>query len=269
MEQPKNNLKVVSNKKNARVILPNMLTLIGVCIGLTSIRFALDEKFGLAIIAIIFAALIDGLDGRIARLIKGTSKVGKELDSLTDMISFGVAPAFIMYFWKLNSLGRFGWLVCLIYVICVALRLARFNVNSSEEPSWKDNFFEGVPSPAGGILVLTPLIFSLSGFDIVNINYNIVVPTFFILTSLLLISKFPTYSFKKIVIRRNTTIFLLFGIVLFFGMLLIYTFEVLAISSLIYLLLIPVGYFHFQKIKKDKNENGDTDEENDKLEDIL
>ena len=261
MEQPKNNLKIVADKKSARVILPNMLTLIGVCIGLTSIRFALDEKFGLAIIAIIFAALIDGLDGRIARLIKGTSKVGKELDSLTDMISFGVAPAFIMYFWKLNSLGRFGWLVCLIYVICVALRLARFNVNSSEEPSWKDNFFEGVPSPAGGILVLTPLIFSLSGLDIFNINYNILVPTFFILTSLLLISKFPTYSFKKIVIRRNTTIFLLFGI--------IYTFEVLAISSLIYLLLIPVGYFHFQKIKKDKNENGDTDEENDKLEDIL
>ena len=269
MEQPKNNLKVVSNKKNARVILPNMLTLIGVCIGLTSIRFALDEKFGLAIIAIIFAALIDGLDGRIARLIKGTSKVGKELDSLTDMISFGVAPAFIMYFWNLNSLGRFGWLVCLIYVICVALRLARFNVNSTEEPTWKDNFFEGVPSPAGGILVLTPSILSLSGLDVFNINYNIVVPTFFILTSLLLISKFPTYSFKKIVIRRNTTIFLLFGIVLFFGMLLIYTFEVLAISSLIYLLLIPVGYFHFQKIKKDKNENGDTDEENDKLEDIL
>ncbi len=269
MEQPKNNLKIVSNKKNARVILPNMLTLIGVCIGLTSIRFALDEKFELAIIAIIFAALIDGLDGRIARLIKATSKVGKELDSLTDMISFGVAPAFVMYFWKLNTLGRFGWLVCLIYVICVALRLARFNINSSEEPSWKDNFFEGVPSPAGGILVLTPLIFSLSGFDPFNINFNILVPTFFILTSLLLISKVPTYSFKKIVIRRNTTIFLLFGIVLFFGMLLIYTFEVLAIASLIYILLMPVGYFHFQKIKKDKNENGDIEEENDKLEDIL
>ena len=129
MEQPKNNLKIVTDKKtNARVILPNMLTLIGVCIGLSSIRFALDGKFEFAIIAIMFAALIDGLDGRIARLIKGTSKVGKELDSLTDMISFGVAPAFIMYFWKLNTLERFGWLLCLIYVICVALRLARFNV---------------------------------------------------------------------------------------------------------------------------------------------
>ena len=268
MEQPKNNLKVVSSKKNARVILPNMLTLIGVCIGLTSIRFALDEKFGLAIIAIIFAALIDGLDGRIARLIKGTSKVGKELDSLTDMISFGVAPAFIMYFWKLNSLGRFGWLVCLIYVICVALRLARFNVNSSEEPSWKDNFFEGVPSPAGGILVLTPLIFSLSGLDIFNINYNILVPTFFILTSLLLISKVPTYSFKKIVIRRNTTIFLLFGIVLFFGLLLIYTFNVISISAIIYLGMLPISFFHYQKLKK-QNEDQNYKDEDDDLEDIL
>ena len=110
MEQPKNNLKIIADKKNARVILPNMLTLIGVCIGLSSIRFALDGKFEFAIIAIILAAIIDGLDGRIARLIKGTSKVGKELDSLTDMISFGVAPAFIMYFWSLSVLGKFGWL---------------------------------------------------------------------------------------------------------------------------------------------------------------
>ena len=109
MEPQKNNLKIVADKKSARIILPNMLTLIGVCIGLTSIRFALDEKFEFAIIAIIFAALIDGLDGRIARLIKGTSKVGKELDSLTDVISFGVAPAFIMYFWSLSELGRLGW----------------------------------------------------------------------------------------------------------------------------------------------------------------
>ena len=168
MLQPKNNFKVVTEKKSARVILPNMLTLIGVCIGLTSIRFALDEKFEFAIVAIILAAVIDGLDGRIARLIKGTSKVGKELDSLTDMISFGVAPAFIMYFWKLNTLGRFGWLVCLIYVICVALRLARFNVNSNQDPSWKDNFFEGVPSPAGGILVLTPLIISMTDFNYIQ-----------------------------------------------------------------------------------------------------
>jgi len=267
MEQQKNNLKVVAEKKSARVILPNMLTLIGVCIGLTSIRFALDGRFELAIIAIIFAALIDGLDGRIARLIKGTSKVGKELDSLTDMISFGVAPAFIMYFWNLNSLGRFGWLLCLVYVICVALRLARFNVNSNQEVSWKDNFFEGVPSPAGGILVLTPLIISLSGFDYFELNFDMVVPAFFVVTSFLLISKFPSYSFKKIVIPRRTTIFLLFSVVLFFGLLLIYTFNVIAISSVIYLLLLPISYFHFQKIKK-KHEK-DNIQDDDDLEDVL
>ncbi|MDA7636178.1 CDP-diacylglycerol--serine O-phosphatidyltransferase [Candidatus Pelagibacter sp.] len=268
MEQPKNNLKIIADKKNARMILPNMLTLIGVCIGLTSIRFALDGKFEFAILAIILAAIIDGLDGRIARLIKGTSKVGKELDSLTDMISFGVAPAFIMYFWKLNTLGRFGWLVCLIYVICVALRLARFNINSNQEPSWRDNFFEGVPSPAGGILVLTPLIISLTNFDYILINYNIVVPAFFVITSLLLISKFPSYSFKKIVIQRKTTIFLLFGIILFFGLLLIYPFNVIAISSIIYLTMLPISFFHYQKLKK-QNLDKNFPEDDDDLEDVL
>ena len=267
MEPQKNNFKIVADKKSARVILPNMLTLIGVCIGLSSIRFALDERFGLAIIAIIFAALIDGLDGRIARLIKGTSKVGKELDSLTDMISFGVAPAFIMYFWKLDTLGRFGWLLCLIYVICVPLRLARFNINSNQEPSWKDNFFEGVPSPAGGILVLTPLIISLSGFNFIQLNYDVIVPIFFVMTSFLLISKFPTYSFKKIVIPRRTTIFLLFGIVLFFGLLLIYTFNVIAISVIVYVILLPISFMHYQKIKK-QHEN-DKIQDDDDLEDIL
>ena len=267
MEKPKNNLKIIANKKNARVILPNMLTLIGVCIGLTSIRFSFNAQFDLAIIAIIFAALFDWLDGRIARLIKGTSEVGKELDSLADVISFGVAPAFIMYFWTLSSLGKFGWLLCLIYVSCVALRLARFNVNSNQEPSWRDNFFEGVPSPAGGILVLTPLIFSLSELEFITVNYKFVVPIFFIATSFLLISKFPSYSFKKIVIPRKTTIFLLFGIVLFFGLLLIYTFNVIAISVIVYLLLLPISFIHFRNIKK-KHENDKIQDEDD-LEDVL
>ena len=267
MEQPKNNLKVISEKKNVRMILPNMLTLIGVCIGLTSIRFSFNGQFDLAIIAIIFAALIDGLDGRIARLIKGTSKVGKELDSLTDMISFGVAPAFIMYFWTLSSLGRLGWLICLIYVICVALRLARFNINSNQEASWRDNFFEGVPSPAGGILVLTPLVISMTNFDLVKIDNNIIAPIFFIVTSLLLISKFPTYSFKKIVIQRQTTIFLLFGIVLFFGFILIYPFIEISISAILYLLMLPISYFHYNKLKK---QNADKlNMEDDDFEDIL
>ena len=267
MEQKKNNFKIVSDKK-ARIILPNAITLIGVCLGLTSIKFAIDGKFAIAIIAILFAGLMDALDGRIARLIKGTSKMGKELDSLGDVISFGVAPALVMYFWNLQYLDKLGWFVCLIYVVCVALRLARFNVNSEEEPSWKDNFFEGMPSPAGGIIVLMPLIFSFSGLEefLIKINYDLLVPIFFIVVSILLISTIPTYSFKKIVIQRSMTKFLLFGIVLFFGALLVYTFKVLAISSFIYIFLIPISYFHFKKIKKEKNITSDKDEG---LEDIL
>ena len=267
MEQKKNNFKIVSDKK-ARIILPNAITLIGVCIGLTSIKFAIDGKFAIAILAILFAGLMDALDGRIARLIKGTSKMGKELDSLGDVISFGVAPALVMYFWNLQYLDKLGWFVCLIYVVCVALRLARFNVNSEEEPSWKDNFFEGMPSPAGGIIVLMPLIFSFSGLEefLIKINYDLLVPIFFIVVSILLISTIPTYSFKKIVIQRSMTKFLLFGIVLFFGALLVYTFKVLAISSFIYIFLIPISYFHFKKIKKEKNITSDKDEG---LEDIL
>ena len=267
MEQPKNNFKIVSDKK-ARMLLPNALTLINICIGLSSIKFALDAKFELSIIAIIFAAIFDTLDGRVARLLKGTSLVGKELDSLADLISFGVAPAFIMYFWSLNNLGKFGWLLTMIYVVCVALRLARFNVSSNSESSWKDNYFEGVPSPAGGILILMPLIFSLSEINLININYSIIVTIFFILTSFLLISKIPTFAFKKIAIPRRMTIFALFGIVLFFGLLLIYTFKVLVICGLIYICLIPFGYFNYQKIYKQKILSGE-DDDNDELEDIL
>ena len=265
MEPQNKNIKLVSSKKT-RVILPNILTLVGVCIGLTSIKFAFDGKFELSIIAVIIAAIIDGLDGRIARLIKGTSKVGKELDSLTDVISFGVAPAFIMYFWKLNEIGRVGWLICLVYVICVALRLARFNVNSDQTPSWKDNFFQGVPSPAGGVIVLMPLIYSLSDIQIININYDIVVPILFVIVSILLISKLPTYSFKKISVPRNMTIFLLFGVVLYFGLMLIYTFNTIVISGLIYFLMIPISLFHYANLNKNSKVQDITSEEH---EDIL
>ena len=264
MEQPNQNIKLVSNK-NSRVILPNILTLFGVCIGLSSIKFAFDGNFELAIIAVIIAGIIDGLDGRIARLIKATSKVGKELDSLTDVISFGVAPAFIMYFWSLVEIGRLGWLVSLIYVVCVALRLARFNVNTGGEPSWKDNFFEGIPSPAGGILVLTPLVYSLSEIQIFEPNYQIIVPSLFILISILLISKIPTYSLKRIAVPRKTTIFLLFAVVLFFGFLFIYTFNTIVIASTIYLLFVPISAFHYYSTSKNKK----LEEEIDHNEDVL
>ena len=194
--------------------------------------------------------------------------MGKELDSLGDVISFGVAPALIMYFWNLQYLERLGWFVCLTYVVCVALRLARFNINTEEDPSWRDNFFEGVPSPAGGILVLMPLILSFSGLEkfLFKIDYDLLVPIFFIIVSILLISTIPTYSFKKIVIPRTMTKFLLFGIVLFFGALLVYTFKILIVSCFIYICLIPISFFHYKKIKKEKNITSD---EEDDLEDVL
>jgi len=265
MEQHKKNFKIVTSKRT-RVILPNIFTLVGVCIGLSSIKFAFDGRFEISILAIIIAAIIDGLDGRIARLIKGASKVGKELDSLTDVISFGVAPAFIMYFWKLNELGRVGWLICLIYVICVALRLARFNVTSEAEPSWRDNFFEGVPSPAAAGLVLLPLILNLSGL-IKFENFTALTITAILITSILMVSKVPTYSLKRILIPRNLAIFLLLGLGIYVSLLIFYTFETLFLTGLAYLLLIPISFFHYRQNNK-KNFNNSTLEE-DEDEDVL
>ena len=236
-------------EKNPRIILPNTLTIIGVCVGLSSIKFAMDQNYGLSIIALLISGILDTLDGRIARLIKGTSKVGKELDSLTDVVSFGVAPAFIMYFWTLNELGKLGWLIVLVYVVCCALRLARFNITTySDDTLWKQNFFEGVPSPGGAGLVILPLVLYKS--EIYNFDQYklLIVSTVFIITSILLISKVPTYSFKRIAIPRSTTIFLLFGIGLYFGLVFVYTFEVLFITGVVYLCTIPVSYLHFRRL---------------------
>jgi len=268
MNENKKSFEVVSNK-NPRAILPNTLTIIGVCIGLSSIKFALDQNYGLSIIALLIAGILDTLDGRIARLIKGTSKVGKELDSLTDVVSFGVAPAFIMYFWTLNELGKLGWLIVLVYVVCCALRLARFNIMTyDDELLWKQNFFEGVPSPGGAGLVMLPLV--LYKLEIYNFDQYrlLIVSTTFIITSILMISKFPTYSFKRIAIPRSTTIFLLFGIGLYFGLVFVYTFEVLFITGVVYLCTIPISYLHFRKLNsKEKilKQTQDIDETEDVL----
>ena len=245
MIENKKEFKLIS-KKNPKSLLPNALTIFGVCLGLSSIKFALDTNYAMAIIAIGFAAILDTLDGRVARLIKGTSKVGKELDSLTDVISFGVAPSFIIYFWALNQIGKFGWMLVLIYTVCCALRLARFNLTVIEErETWKINFFEGVPSPAAAGLVLLPLILNLSGliqFENNTINSSIVI----LLTSFLMVSKIPTYSLKRILIPRNLAIFLLLGIGVCVSLLIFYTFETLFFIGIIYIILIPISYFHYR-----------------------
>ena len=262
MIENKKEFKLIA-KKNPKSLLPNALTIFGVCLGLSSIKFALDSNYAMSIIAIGFAAILDTLDGRVARLIKGTSKVGKELDSLTDVISFGVAPGFIMYFWTLNTIGKFGWMVILIYIVCCALRLARFNLTVIEErESWKINFFEGVPSPAAAGLVLLPLILNLSGL-IQFENYTVLGFISILLTSILMVSKIPTYSLKRILIPRHSTIFLLLGIGIYVSLLIFYTFETLFFSGIIYILLIPISFFHYRNKNKKSfippSENEDED----------
>jgi len=257
----KKKFKIVSVSKT-RYILPSVLTLVGVCLGISSIKFAMDGNFIFAVLFLIVAAILDGLDGRVARLIKGTSNFGKELDSLTDFVSFGIAPAFIIYFWELNKLGKIGWLIVLFYAVCCVLRLARFNLTKFEDKEeWKNNFFQGIPSPAGGCLILLPLIFELSNFSNL-MSLKFITPYLTIIVSLLLISKLPTYSFKKILIKRNMTIFLLLGVGLFFVSIIQFTFETLALGLFIYLLLLPLGILNYNKKSKSvENELLDEDQQ--------
>ncbi len=253
--------KLVSSKKT-RHLLPNILTLGGVCLGISSIKFSIDANFSLAIIFILIAAILDALDGRLARLLKGTSEFGKELDSLTDFVSFGIAPAFILYFWELNKYGKLGWAITLIYSVCCVLRLARFNLTKVEvNNNWKSNFFEGVPAPAGGLLILMPLIFELADMNI-GLNIKSITPYFTVFIAILLVSKIPTLSLKKISVSPKTTIFILLAIGIIFISLIDYTFETLLIFGFFYLISIPISYFVYnRKINKKSIETSEDEHE--------
>ncbi len=240
---------LVSSKKT-RYLLPNILTLAGVCLGISSIKFSIDGNYNLAVTLILFAAILDALDGRIARLIKGTSEFGKELDSLTDFVSFGIAPVFILYFWELNNYGNLGWAITLIYSVCCVLRLARFNLTKIEvAQEWKNNFFEGIPSPAGGILILMPLIYELTNLDF-GLNIKDLTPYLTLLIAILLVSKIPTLALKKISISPKGTVFLLLGIGLVFISLLFYTHETLLIFGIVYLMSLPISIIIYSKQNK-------------------
>ena len=248
MEESKK-FKLVSSKKT-RYLLPNILTIGGVCLGISSIKFSIEGNYSLAVTLILFAAILDALDGRIARLIKGTSEFGKELDSLTDFVSFGIAPVFVLYFWELNQYGKLGWAITLIYSVCCVLRLARFNLTKSDETQeWKNNFFEGIPSPAGGLLILMPLIYELTnlnfGLDIENST-----PYLTIIVAILLVSKIPTFALKKISISSKATVFLLLAIGVIFISLLFYTLETLLAFGAAYLISIPVSIIVYNNLNK-------------------
>lgn len=232
-----------------RIILPNLVTLLALCMGLTAIRFAIEGQFEIAVVAVIVAAILDGLDGRIARALRGTSRFGAELDSLADFVDFGVAPALILYFWSLNQFKSLGWFAALVFVIAAALRLARFNVmiDDPNRPPWQAHFFTGMPAPAGAIVSLLPLYFHLSVLAVPNVRALVPLEIAYVLIiALLMASRIPHFSGKKIGrVPREYVIVVLFGIVACLLLLATFTMEMLIGLSIIYLATIPFAIRRF------------------------
>lgn len=235
-----------------RILIPNIFTLLGLCAGLTAIRMAIEHRWDIVVAAIVFAAILDGIDGRIARLLKASSRFGAELDSLADFVNFGVAPAIVIFVWALGDLRSLGWIVVLVFAVCAALRLARFNVSldRTDVPDWQRNYFVGVPAPAGAILLLLPLY--LQDLDIVQLsNYPPIVLVYTLALAFLMVSRVPTFSGKlwgKRIPREHVPpIFVLAA--LFVAVLLTYPSMTLALGSLGYLLLIPLSAIRFLKMQ--------------------
>ena len=236
-----------------RVLLPNLITLLALCAGLTAMRMAVENNLQLALAAIVFAALLDGIDGRIARMLKGTSRFGAELDSLADFVNFGVAPALILYFWGLHELRSAGWIAALVFAICAALRLARFNVMVDEpnQPIWAGNFFTGIPAPAGAITVLLPIYLNLLGAP----TGLVVVWLTFLYTlaiALLMVSRLPVFSGKRVGKRVPPEMVLpvFVVVVLFFALLISYPWEVLTLGTLAYLACLPAGWLSYRNYQR-------------------
>jgi CDP-diacylglycerol--serine O-phosphatidyltransferase len=236
-----------------RTLLPNLITLLALCAGLTSIRLAIENKLDWALAAIVFAALLDGIDGRLARMLKGTSRFGAELDSLADFVNFGVAPALILYFWGLHELKSAGWIVALVFAICAGLRLARFNVmiDDPNKPVWAGNFFTGIPAPAGAITVLLPIYLNFLGLS--NGLVTVWLTFFYTLAiALLMVSRLPVFSGKRVGKRVPPDMVLpvFVVVVLFFALLISYPWEVLTIGSLAYLVCLPLGWLSYRSYQR-------------------
>jgi CDP-diacylglycerol--serine O-phosphatidyltransferase len=229
-----------------RLLLPNMITLLSLCAGLTAIRLALEGKIEWALGAIVFAAALDGIDGRVARMLKGQSKFGAELDSLADFVNFGVVPGLILYFWGLNELGAIGWIAALVFAICMSLRLARFNVMADDpnRPAWMANFFTGVPAPAGAIIVLLPIYLALLGFP----RVPGLVCVYTLVIAFLLVSTLPVLSGKKLGTRvpREMVLPVFVAVVLFVALLVGYPWHVLSIGSILYIAALPLGWLSYR-----------------------
>jgi CDP-diacylglycerol--serine O-phosphatidyltransferase len=240
-------------------MMPSILTLLGLCAGLTSMRYALEGRFGAAAVAVLVAACIDGLDGRLARLLKATSRFGAEFDSLSDFCCFGVAPAFIMYMWSLQAARGFGFAPCLMFAVCMALRLARFNATlDAPRPiahAYAYNFFTGVPAPAGAGLALFPLFLGLEGRGI-GVGWMESVPRHplfcaFVLvgTATLLVSTLPVWSFKNFKVPRDYVLPLLLGVGTFAAVLVADPWAALAGAGFIYVGMLPFSRRSFLRLK--------------------
>src|SRR4249920_985241 len=236
-----------------RTLAPNVVTLLALCAGLTAIRMAFENHYVLALGAIVFAAILDGIDGRLARFLKGTSRFGAELDSLADFVNFGVAPALILYFWGLHDLKSAGWIAAMVFAICAGLRLARFNVmiDDPDKPAWAGNFFTGIPAPAGAITVLLPIYLSFLG---VSVGLVTVWLTFFytLLIALLMVSRLPVFSGKRVGKRVPPEMVLpvFVMVVLFFALLVSYPWQVLTLGTLAYLACLPLGWLSYREYQR-------------------
>jgi CDP-diacylglycerol---serine O-phosphatidyltransferase len=233
-----------------RLLLPNMITLLSLCAGLTAIRLAIEGRIEWALGAIVFAAVLDGLDGRVARMLKGQSKFGAELDSLADFVNFGVVPGLILYFWGLNELGAIGWIAALVFAICMSLRLARFNVMADDpnRPAWAGNFFTGIPAPAGAIIVLLPIYITLLGMP----RLTAVACVYTLAIAFLLVSTLPVFSGKKLGTRvppdKVLPVFIV--VVLFVALLVSYPWHVLTLGTLAYIAALPLGWLSYRQYQQ-------------------
>ena len=231
-----------------RMLVPNLITLLALCAGLTAIRLSIEGRMELALGAIVFAAMLDGIDGRVARLIKGQSRFGAELDSLADFVNFGVAPALILYFWQLRELHNGGWIAAMVFAISDGLRLARFNAALDEpsKPAFAANFFTGVPAPAGAICVLLPLYVAFLGGPVFP---AVVTALYTLAIAFLMVSRLPVYSGKTIGRRvpREMVMPAFVFIVLFIALLIGYPWYVLTVGTLLFLITLPVGALSYRR----------------------
>jgi CDP-diacylglycerol---serine O-phosphatidyltransferase len=234
-----------------RFVVPNVITLLALCAGLTSIRFAIEGKFEIAVLAILVAAVLDGIDGRIARALKGSSRFGAELDSLADFMDFGVAPGLLLYLWSLHQLKTVGWVAVLFFAIAAALRLARFNVmiDDPNKPAWMNRFFTGMPAPAGAVVVLLPLYIHLA-LDL-PVSRATALPelAYVIAVALLMASRIPHFSGKSLGrVPREKFIFVLFAAAAVVIMLASFPMQMLIVLSLLYLAMIPFSIRAFRRL---------------------